>query len=390
MTVTKPSYSNSGGGTRTAGAFPVIPVKQYVWIHLPGFSGRNIQLTRAITLVLLALLLAQASVIAKSKDDVIIFNNGDRMTGEIKSLARGVLSFKADYMADPALLDWTKVTRIESKDYYIITLTSGDLYTGSFALVTPGPNIDENFVIRAGKDTVKVRQDEVIRLLPIETRFIKQLNGSMDYGFGYTSGNSQYQSQLSAAANYRRGSQYFSASSSITLSGQSGGNKTARYNVDLGYRKLLRGRWFAGGVLEFLSSEEQSLELRTTAGGLLGRSLILTDRTTFSVGAGLVVSRERYDPTSGMQPLYTNLEALIGLDFYTFRFKTTDITSRLVVYPSLTVPGRVRLELDSNLKIELFKDFYWSLSLYENFDSKPPVNASRNDLGISSSFGWKF
>jgi|SRR5262245_7901548 len=104
----------------------------------------------------------------------------------------------------------------------------------------------------------------------------------------------------------------------------------------------------------------------------------------------MVVTRERYDPSSGIQPLDTNLVALIGLDFYTFRFKTTDITSRFVVYSGLRVPGRVRMELDSNLRIELFKDFYWGLNLYENFDSKPPVNANRNDLGISSSFGWKF
>jgi hypothetical protein len=156
------------------------------------------------------------------------------------------------------------------------------------------------------------------------------------------------------------------------------------------YRKLLRERWFAGGVLDFLSSDEQSLELRTTAGGMLGRILVSTERTNFSVGGGMAVTRERYNPSSGLDPLATNAEAMIGLNFNTFRFKTTDISSRLVVYPSITVPGRMRIELDSNLRIEIFKDFYWSLNLYENFDSKPPVNARRNDLGISSSFGWKF
>lgn len=384
------SYANSVKGDRASEAFPVISIGAFIRINSLGSLGRNIRISRTIAVVFLAVLCVQSSAFAKRKDDIVILNNGDRMTGEIKSLGQGVLSFKADYMADPVRLDWRKVTRIESKDYFIITLTSGSLYTGSLNLVVPDRDFAENFAIHAGNNTVKVRQEEVVKLLPTEAEFLQQLNGSIDYGFSYTSGNTQYQSQLSATANYRRGSQYIVGSTSINFSGQSRGDRTARYNVDMEYRKLLRERWFAGGVLDFLSSDEQSLELRTTAGGMFGRSLVSTERSNFSVGAGMVVTRERYNPSLGLDPLATNAEAMIGLSFNTFRFKTTDISSRLVVYPSVTVPGRMRIELDSNLKIEIFKDFYWSLNLYENFDSKPPVNASRNDLGISSSFGWKF
>jgi len=60
------------------------------------------------------------------------------------------------------------------------------------------------------------------------------------------------------------------------------------------------------------------------------------------------------------------------------------------MYPSLSDPGRVRLSSDSNLHVELIKDFYWDFHLYENFDSRPPVNAPRNDLGVATGIGWKF
>jgi hypothetical protein len=46
--------------------------------------------------------------------------------------------------------------------------------------------------------------------------------------------------------------------------------------------------------------------------------------------------------------------------------------------------------LNSNFRIELVKDLFWNLNLYENFDSRPPINAKRNDLGVTTSFGWKF
>ncbi len=377
-------------GWGIVGALMAMPIKAVIRFISLVSIGRNIRLCRTVALVFLALICVHASALAKRKDDVVILFNGDRMTGEIKSLEQGVLSFKADYMSDAVRLDWKRVARIESKDQYIITLTSGGLYTGSLDLVSRGRDSVENFEIRAGNDTVKVRQEEVLKLRPSEARFLQQLNGTIDYGFGYTSGNSQYQSQLSATANYRRGSHYFTGSLSTAQSGQSGGDKASRYNVNVGYRQWFREKWFAGTFLDFLSSEQQSLDLRTTTGGLLGYNLLQTDRTAFSVAAGMVVTRERYDPSSGREPRATNAEAVVGLDFYTFRFKTTDITSRLLIYPSVTAPGRVRMELNSSLRIELIKNLYWSFNLYENFDSKPPVDVKKNDLGISTSFGWKF
>jgi hypothetical protein len=50
----------------------------------------------------------------------------------------------------------------------------------------------------------------------------------------------------------------------------------------------------------------------------------------------------------------------------------------------------VRVSSDSNVHVEIVKDFYWDFHFYENFDSRPPITAPRNDLGISTGIGWKF
>ncbi len=83
-------------------------------------------------------------------------------------------------------------------------------------------------------------------------------------------------------------------------------------------------------------------------------------------------------------------DALAGVDFTTFRFKSTDIRTRFSLFPSLTTPGRMRLQATSDLHLKIVKDLYWGFHVYENFDSKPPVRADKNDLGISASLGWKF
>jgi hypothetical protein len=53
-------------------------------------------------------------------------------------------------------------------------------------------------------------------------------------------------------------------------------------------------------------------------------------------------------------------------------------------------PGRYRVSTEGDLKIELVNNLYWKFRVYENFDNKPPVNAPRNDVGVSSSLGWSF
>ena len=73
-----------------------------------------------------------------------------------------------------------------------------------------------------------------------------------------------------------------------------------------------------------------------------------------------------------------------------FRFKVFDLTSSVRIYPSLTQAGRLRLSSDSNVRWEFIRNLYWSLRIYENFDSRPPINAPKNDFGITNSLGWTF
>jgi putative salt-induced outer membrane protein YdiY len=344
---------------------------------------------RFIVLVLVALVVYAAPARAKSKDDVVVLKNGDRMTGEIKKLQRGELIFKASYMADAVRLDWSKVARLESKDKYLIILTDGRLFTDNLRLSPSGGDAADNFLIGAEKNAFKTEQKEVLRITPVEAGFFRQLEGTMDFGLSFTSGNDQYQTDFSSSVTYRKGIHTLTGRLDSTFSGQTEGSSSARNQFTLDYRRQLSPRWYAGGIFDLLRSDQQSLDRRVTVGGLLGRSLRQTERTRLSVFGGLAGTRDKYSATTGT-PKTTNADALAGVDFSTFRFTTTDISSRLLVYPSLTTPGRTRMQFNADLRIKLVKDLYWGFHLYENYDSKPPVSAERNELGASTSLGWKF
>lgn len=339
--------------------------------------------------VLFLILTCAATTFAKNDDDVVVLKNGDRMTGEIKGLQRGELRIKADYMAEAVRLDWTRIERIESKSTFLISLVNGQLFTNVMRLLPSNSDDVANFVIGSSDKALRVHQADVIRILPAAPGFFSRLEGSIDFGFSFTSGNDQYQTGLNATTTYRTGSHSFSAAIDSTFSGQTQGDSITRNQFTFDYRKQLTQRYYVGGLFDLLQSDQQSLDLRTSVGGLVGRNLRQTENTRLSVFAGLVATREHYSAVVGT-PRTTNADALAGVDFLTFRFKTTDIRSRFSLFPSLTTPGRMRLQTNTDLSIKIVKDLYWGFHLYENYDSKPPVRADKNDLGISTSLGWKF
>ena len=343
-----------------------------------------------ISALTLVLILACASAAgAANKDDVVVLKNGDRLTGEIKGLQRGELRIKADYMAEAVRLDWTRIERLESKSTFIISLVDGKLFTNVMRLLPSNSDAVSNFVIGSTGGELRVPQLDVIRILPAEPGFWKRLEGSIDFGLSFTSGNDQYQTNLTATTTYRTGNNSFTAAIDSAFSGQPKGDSTTRKQFTFDYRKQLTPRYYVGSLFDLLQSDQQSLDLRTSLGGLVGRNLRQTESSRLSVFAGLVGTREHYSTVLG-KPKTTNADALAGVDLNIFHFKTTDISSRFSLFPSLTTPGRTRLQATSSLQIKIAKDLYWGFHLYENFDSKPPVRADKNDLNISTSLGWKF
>src|SRR5215218_7401929 len=254
---------------------------------------------RTLVFALIAAAVCASYAWAGRNDDVVIFKNGDRLTGEIKGLQRGELKFKASYMADAVRLDWSKVARLESKSSYLVLLIDGRLVTGPLRLAPASAAFSDNFLVGPEHNLVSVRQMEVLKITPVEAGFFRQLEGTIDFGFSYASGNDQYQAELLSSATYRRGEHSVTARLDSVFSGQAEGDSSARNQFTLDYRKQLTPKWYAGGIFDLLRSDQQSLDLRATAGGLLGRNLRQTERTRLSVFGGLAGTRDRYSAAVG-------------------------------------------------------------------------------------------
>jgi putative salt-induced outer membrane protein YdiY len=346
-------------------------------------------LPRRAGLIVLLLLVA-CPLFGKRKDDVVVMKNGDKFTGEIKDLQRGELIFSSYYMKDDVYLDWNEVETLRSKDPFIVALSNGERVAGFISEeVNPGDGGKTFKIIDTGV-AIEVKPSEVIAIGQREGSIWNQLTGSVNYGFSFASGNSATSSSLGGDVAFRNTKNSVTVATTSQFNSQTNAENTNRFTFDSLYIRMVTNKWLAAGLFSLLKSNQQNLNVRSTYGGAFGRRLVQTDRTALVALGGAVYTHESYVPQSGTEPVRNNVESLVGLTFSTFRFKTLNVNSQALLFPSLSDPGRVRLSSQSNLRIELIRNFYWNFQLYENYDTRPPIAAPKNDLGITTSVGWTF
>jgi hypothetical protein len=100
-----------------------------------------------LVIVAVALLWAVPGISAP-KTDIVLFTNGDRLTGEIKSLRRGQLNLNTEATGTIGI-EWDKISGVVSKQNIQVETSSGTRYFGelTYLFVTNhggfGTNVNE-------------------------------------------------------------------------------------------------------------------------------------------------------------------------------------------------------------------------------------------------------
>jgi hypothetical protein len=63
--------------------------------------------------------------------------------------------------------------------------------------------------------------------------------------------------------------------------------------------------------------------------------------------------------------------------------------AQATISPGVTTLGRFRFGAQGSTNFEIVRNFFWKFSVYENYDTHPPIVAPKNDFGTSTSLGWK-
>jgi putative salt-induced outer membrane protein YdiY len=336
-----------------------------------------------------ALVAAAASLHGQMvKPDVVYLKNGDKLTGEVKRLQDGILVFKANYAREDLSLDWTQVEHLESEQVYDVRFNNGQAV---FAKIGAAPERrGDELVLEQGESKSTAKMADVVVVHPQKEKPLRQLKGSAELGFTLTRASSQAQVFASGSATYSGRRMDLTLQGDSLISTVQGVTTANRQNFSANYMLELPKRWFALGLMELLHSSEQQLELRSTVGGGGGRHLIRTSRTRFDVMAGPVFTNERYTDVAPADSTGNSIEFLTGVQFRTYRFRGSEVNAYFTVLPSLTSLGRVRSNTNIYYKFKFLRDLYWKTSFVNNFDSRPPEGAPRNDYSLTTSFGADF
>ena len=345
---------------------------------------------RASHIFLFAPLLACLCSPAQAKrKDVVIMNNGDHFTGEVKSLKSGLLYVETDYVFGKIGLDWNQVQSVQSTATYRIVLNNGQRLEGKIERDSGANAKTEDFLIREASEKVEVPSAAVATIDSKKPTFWRQLQGAIDFGYSFTSGNSQTTLDADTSAAYKTPRWEAATSFDSTFGGQSGASKTNRQDLQSTFTKFLNRNSFLVGYSDFLHSSSQDLTLRTILGGGYGRYLKRTTNSSLAWLGGAVFMNESFDTTAG-QPSDQNMEAVVGLQYNLRRFNFGELDSQAQAFPGLTDAGRIRLKTNNSLTINLRNNFHLAFTFWDNFDSEPPPTAKKNELGLSSGIGWAF
>ena len=70
-----------------------------------------------------------SQIVAAPKTDVVVLVNGDRITGEVKKLERGILTYGTDFMGT-LKIEWGKVVQLRSDQLLELEMLDGTRTNG--------------------------------------------------------------------------------------------------------------------------------------------------------------------------------------------------------------------------------------------------------------------
>ena len=329
---------------------------------------------------------------ARDKSDVLVMRNGDRLTCEVKSLDADTLSISLDYAAGTVSIDWGKVDHIESKQLFLVKTQDGLVYSGSLSTPsTLGARPTKIEVLEESSSRVALDKTHVIHMEETDLSFWRRFNGQVGMNSIYSKGNQSVQYNLNADAVYPRPRWSAAVSYSSSFSSNTGTSAVTRNESQLTGERLLRwNNWYYAGLLDFLQSSEQGIQLQSTFGGGIGRYLKNTNNTMISVYAGVAWQDIAYHEQLVAAPSQQVTSALIVGKISLFRFDKTNLDVVATILPALSDPGRIHANLNAAYYIKLWSKFTWNISFYGNWDNQPPPGFSSSDYGTSSGITYRF
>jgi hypothetical protein len=315
------------------------------------------------------------------RTDIVVLRNSDQITGEIKSLSQGKLSYKTDD-AGTLSIEWDKVILVESVREHEIRLTDGRILFG------PIEQAEQTGRMVVHGETILITR--VVDIVPIRAEFFQRTKGYVDLGLTVAKARSARTFNLGWKGEYRgtrwgstiSGSSYIHRSTDTEL--------TQTHSARVQGQRFISGRWLGLLSVDLTRNDELSLDLRETysVGGKY--RALETIRSEMSVSGGFAANRELFQDSESAD-LSWELTASFRFDAYRYDSPKFNASVTLNPYFGLSDWGRFRGDFETRVTYEVFSDFNIGATFRDTFDLRPPsADAQRNDYTLTVTIGWSW
>lgn len=332
------------------------------------------------------LLFLVATVSYAQKTDTLVSTNGNIITGEIKKLEYGLLTYKVSGMGTLSV-KVENIKSVKSTKKFQISTDNGLLYFGSLDTVN-GEGAKVKIVSRT--QTYVVDFKSIIEIYPIKNSFWLRTSGDFSLGGNYSKSSKILQLSFAGNLYYRNRKRYYQMNWNNQVTSQNDSIISQKQSNTISARRYFKQHYSFQGQLGLSSNNELNLKNRTYLNLTGGKDIIHNYRSLFYTGLGLSGNSEI---TLDSNVTSYNMEGvfMINYEFYKRTDPQVNITVKTNTYPSFTIKGRWRFDASLDARIEVFNNFYVGANVYDNFDNSSELAADKhNDWGINATISYSF
>ena len=328
------------------------------------------------------------TLFAQKVNDTIVVRNGDKIISKILGMENNRLRIDASYGYGEWEVKWHNVISIQTVNAYNIQLSSGERYFGKLHTLPSGKVL----IQESTGDSSLASIDEIVFLLPIKTRFIDKLEGSISLGFNMAKARNLRSVSTQNSLRYRAKNFLLGLTYNGLASIQSETDLIQRSDAAFSYAHDLPKQYFIYFSTSALSNTEQRLALRWNTQFGAGKILFTNIKLDWRLLLGINNNFEQfYSDTENRE----SIEALLGTHFEIFNIGALKLNTDAKAYYSLTESDRFRTDFKIDLrynikylkKTDLTNKLFVAISYSANYDNKPAKDASELDYVFTTTIG---
>lgn len=317
------------------------------------------------------------------KTDTIIHINGNILTGDLKKMNYGVVTWKMEGMGTISLEE-PKIQTIISNKMFEIKMENGKIYFGSFEASEEERMVNLILV----NENIKVRLEDVVEVYPIRNSFWRRLTGNFSAGANYSKGSNVATIQFSGNLNFRKRKSSYVLTWDTNDTFQGDTLSASKSDLELAWERSLNKSWYTDISIGISKNLQLGTKRRLNLNLSGIKDLNYNEWNRLYAAVGVNISQEI---PVGDGEITNDLAGLFTLKWKVYKLTSPKVwLDADISYLPYITDSRNRISINLNPSVTLFNDnFKVGISTYFTFDSQPQnIDASNDDYGLNLQFTY--